>query len=42
MTMTDAANQSELPTPPATPVVREGDYDGAAYRIETWHEPDEL
>jgi len=40
--MTTRAEQGDQlpPTPP--PVVREGDYDGAAYRTETWHEPEEL
>jgi hypothetical protein len=40
--MTDAPNQSELPSSPPAPVVREGEHEGAVYRIETWHEPEEL
>ncbi len=42
MTMTDNTGEESPPRLPAPPVVREGDYDGAAYRIETWHEPEEL
>ena len=30
------------PQSPAPPVVREGEYEGATYRIETFHEPEEL
>lgn len=42
MTMTDNTSQEESPQPPIPPVVREGEYEGATYRIETYHEPEEL
>jgi hypothetical protein len=42
MTLPDDQSQTDEPVVPAQPVVREGEYEGTAYRIETYHAPEEL
>jgi len=40
--MTTQAEQDDQLPPTPLPVVREGEYEGGTYRIETHHEPEEL
>ena len=35
-------NNEQNMSPPEPPVVREGEYEGSTYRIETYHAPEEL
>ena len=42
MTMPEDTSQTDEQPAPQPPVVREGEYHGANYRIETYHAPEEL
>ena len=42
MTMSENPTPADQPAEPQMPVVREGEYQGASYRIETYHAPEEL